>query len=50
MPSGSPVIPPCAPSSVGRDGPAGGVILDLASAESPTFGGQEGSAWNGHFR
>jgi hypothetical protein len=24
--------------------------LDLDSSESPTHGGQEGSAWNGHFR
>src|SRR4051812_12977515 len=29
--------------------PPDGVILDLDSSESPTFGQQEGSAWNGHF-
>src|SRR5919199_1291617 len=26
------------------------VILDMDSSESPTYGEQEGSAWNGHFR
>src|SRR3954471_4605656 len=30
--------------------PPDGVILDMDSSESPTFGQQEGSAWNGHFR
>jgi Transposase DDE domain group 1 len=30
--------------------PSDGIILDLDSSESPTFGQQEGSAWNGHFR
>src|SRR5215204_3373889 len=30
--------------------PPDGVILDLDSSESPTFGQQEGSAWNGHVR
>src|SRR4051812_8349422 len=30
--------------------PPDGVILDMGSSESPTFGQQEGSAWNGHFR
>src|ERR671927_1991816 len=30
--------------------PPDGVILDMDSSESPTHGGQEGSAWNGHFR
>src|SRR3954467_13608956 len=29
--------------------PPDGVILDMDSSESPTFGQQEGSAWNGHF-
>ncbi len=28
--------------------PPDGIILDLDSSESPTFGQQEGSAWNGH--
>ena len=30
--------------------PPDGIILDIDSSESPTFGQQEGSAWNGHFR
>ena len=30
--------------------PPDGIILDLDSSESPTFGQQEGTAWNGHFR
>ena len=30
--------------------PPDGVILDMDSSESPTFGQQEGSAWNGHVR
>jgi hypothetical protein len=30
--------------------PPDGVILDPDSSESPTFGQQEGSAWNGHVR
>ena len=34
---------------VHRRRPPDGVILDLDSSESPTFGQQEGSAWNGHF-
>src|SRR3712207_1214821 len=29
--------------------PPDGIILDLDSSESPTFGQQEGSAYNGHF-
>jgi Transposase DDE domain group 1 len=29
--------------------PPDGVILDMDSSESPTFGQQEGSGWNGHF-
>jgi Transposase DDE domain group 1 len=35
---------------VHRRRPPDGLILDLDSSESPTFGQQEGSAWNGHFR
>src|SRR4051794_11974517 len=35
---------------VHRRRPPDGVILDMDSSESPTFGRQEGSAWNGHFR
>ncbi len=30
--------------------PPDGIILDMDSSESPTFGQQEGAAWNGHFR
>ena len=30
--------------------PPDGIILDMASSESPTYGAQEGSARNGHFR
>ncbi len=30
--------------------PPDGIILDLDSSESPTYGRQEGAAWNGHFR
>jgi hypothetical protein len=30
--------------------PPDGLILDMDSSESPTYGEQEGSAWNGHFR
>jgi hypothetical protein len=30
--------------------PPDGIILDLDSSESPTYGDQQGSAWNGHFR
>jgi hypothetical protein len=30
--------------------PPDGIILDMDSSESPTFGAQEGTAWNGHFR
>ena len=29
--------------------PPDGIILDIDSSESPTFGQQEGSAYNGHF-
>ena len=35
---------------VHRRRPPDGLILDMDSSESPTFGQQEGSAWNGHFR
>jgi Transposase DDE domain group 1 len=35
---------------VHRRRPPDGIILDLDSSESPTYGEQEGSAWNGHFR
>jgi hypothetical protein len=35
---------------VHRRRPPDGVILDMDSSESPAFGQQEGSAWNGHFR
>ena len=30
--------------------PPDGIILDLGSSESPTYGAQEGAAYNGHFR
>jgi hypothetical protein len=30
--------------------PPDGIILDIDSSESPTYGEQEDSAWNGHFR
>jgi Transposase DDE domain group 1 len=30
--------------------PPDGIVLDLDSSESPTYGQQEGAAWNGHFR
>jgi hypothetical protein len=30
--------------------PPDGIVLDMDSSESPTFGEQEGSAYNGHFR
>jgi hypothetical protein len=30
--------------------PPDGIILDLDSSESPTYGAQEGAAYNGHFR
>jgi hypothetical protein len=30
--------------------PPDGIILDMDSSESPTYGAQEGTAWNGHFR
>src|SRR5919202_6336905 len=30
--------------------PPDGIILDMDSSESPTFGQQEGSAWKGQFR
>jgi hypothetical protein len=30
--------------------PPDGIVLDLDSSESPTYGEQEGSIWNGHFR
>jgi hypothetical protein len=29
--------------------PPDGIILDMDSSESPTYGQQQGSAWNGHF-
>src|SRR5687767_13009954 len=35
---------------VHRCRPPDGIILDMDSSESPTYGEQEGSAWNGHFR
>ena len=35
---------------VHRRRPPDGIILDMDSSESPTYGSQEGSAWNGHFR
>jgi hypothetical protein len=34
---------------VHRRRPPDGIILDMDSSESPTFGQQEGSAYNGHF-
>jgi hypothetical protein len=34
---------------VHRRRPPDGVILDMDSSESPTYGAQEGSVWNGHF-
>ena len=34
---------------VHRRRPPDGIVLDMDSSESPTHGGQEGSAWNGHF-
>ena len=33
---------------VHRRRPPDGIILDMDSSESPTYGQQEGSAWNGH--
>jgi hypothetical protein len=30
--------------------PPDGIVLDIDSSESPTFGQQEASAYNGHFR
>ena len=30
--------------------PPDGIILDMDSSESPTYGEQEGSTYNGHFR
>jgi hypothetical protein len=30
--------------------PPDGIVLDMDSSESPTYGQQEGSAYNGHFR
>src|ERR671933_1020125 len=30
--------------------PPDGINLDMDSSESPTYGAQEGTAWNGHFR
>ncbi len=30
--------------------PPDGIVLDLDSSESPTYGQQEGTAYNGHFR
>ena len=35
---------------VHRRRPPDGIIFDMDSSESPTFGQQEGSTWNGHFR
>jgi hypothetical protein len=35
---------------VHRRRPPDGIILDMDSSESPTYGTQEGAAWNGHFR
>jgi Transposase DDE domain group 1 len=35
---------------VHRRRPPDGLILDIDSSESPTWGAQEGAAWNGHFR
>ena len=35
---------------VHRRRPPDGIILDMDSSDSPTWGEQEGSAWNGHFR
>jgi hypothetical protein len=35
---------------VHRRRPPDGIVLDMDSSESPTYGTQEGSAWNGHFR
>ena len=35
---------------VHRRRPPDGIILDMDSSESPTYGAQEGTAWNGHFR
>src|SRR5688572_14719678 len=35
---------------VHRRRPLDGIILDIDSSESPTWGAQEGAAWNGHFR
>src|ERR671920_117370 len=36
-------------SRVHQRRPPDGIILDMDSSESPTFGQQEGSAYNGHF-
>jgi hypothetical protein len=35
---------------VHRRRPPDGIILDMDGSGSPTYGQQEGSAWNGHFR
>ena len=35
--------------TVHRRRPSGIVVLDMDSSESPTYGEQEGSAYNGHF-
>ena len=37
-------------SRVHQRRPPDGIILDMDSSESPTYGEQEGTAWNGHFR
>jgi hypothetical protein len=34
---------------VHRRRPPKTIVLDMASSESPTYGEQEGSAYNGHF-
>ncbi len=36
-------------SAVGKEMPPKIIILDMDSSVSPTYGDQEGSAYNGHF-
>ncbi len=45
----SPICPASGSTQVHRRRPPRCIVLDMDSSESPTYGEQEGSAYNGHF-
>ena len=45
----SPICPGIGSTPCTDGDPPKSIVLDMDSSESPTYGAQEGSAYNGHF-